>query len=157
MQRTHREKYTKQPQNTWRTLRKHPRNIPSGVGPDSLCPYPNITKYMHTHNQIYIFALPNMHIHIIKYTHSFQRTHIFFPHFVGVFIYAGTINPPLRLRTVCDYVANDLRLRNVRIILILWLFHECLLLAKQKPPFCNVKTTFLHDKNHTFATQKPPF
>gem|GEM_PF-3743189 len=60
-------------------------------------------------------------------------------------------------RTVCDYVANYLRLRNVRIILILWLFHEYLLLAKQKPTFCNVKTTFLHDKNHIFATQKPPF
>ena len=28
---------------------------------------------------------------------------------------------------------------------------------KQKPYFCNVKTPFLHDKNHTFVTQKPPF
>ena len=33
-----------------------------------------------------------MYFYIIKYVYSFQRTHIFFPHFVGVFIYVGTIN-----------------------------------------------------------------
>ena len=43
-----------------------------------------------------------MHFHIIKYTHSFHHTRIFFPHFVGVFIYAGAINRPLRLLTDCQ-------------------------------------------------------
>ena len=33
-----------------------------------------------------------MCIHIIKYVHSFYYTHISVCHFVGVFIYAGTIN-----------------------------------------------------------------
>ncbi|MBF1473220.1 MAG: hypothetical protein HXN59_07390 [Prevotella pallens] len=52
MQRTHREKYTKQPQNTWRTLRKHPRTTPPGVGADSSCPYPYIIKYTYSFHQI---------------------------------------------------------------------------------------------------------
>ena len=49
-----------------------------------------------------------MCFYIIKYVYSFQRTRIFFPHFVGVFIYAGTINRPLRLRTVCQNIADGL-------------------------------------------------
>ena len=35
--------------------------------------------------------------------------------------------------------------------------HRMPTFALQKPYFCNVKTPFLHAKNHTFATQKPPF
>ena len=61
MQRTHREKYTKQPQNTWRTFRKHLRNTPPGVGADSSRPYPCITKYTYSHNQICVFKSPHMH------------------------------------------------------------------------------------------------
>ena len=49
-----------------------------------------------------------MCIRFIKYTHSFHHTRIFFPHFVGVYVYAGTINRPLRLRTDCQNVANGL-------------------------------------------------
>ena len=33
-----------------------------------------------------------MHFHIIKYTFPHHHTHISAPHYVGVFIYAGTIN-----------------------------------------------------------------
>ena len=40
--------------------------------------------------------------------YSNHRTCIFVSHFVGVFIYAGTINRPLRLRTVCDNAADGL-------------------------------------------------
>ena len=47
-----------------------------------------------------------MCFHIIKYVYSNHRTRISVRHFVGVFIYAGTINRPLRLRTDCDNVAN---------------------------------------------------
>ena len=43
-----------------------------------------------------------MYFYIIKYVYSFHHTHISVCHFVGVFVYAGTINPPIRLRTVCQ-------------------------------------------------------
>ena len=87
---------------------KYPRNIPSGVGADSSCPYPNIIKNAYSHNQIRAFALPHTHFHIIKYVYSHHRTHTSVPHFVGVFVYAGTINLPLRLRTNCQNVADGL-------------------------------------------------
>ena len=61
-------------------------NTPPGVGADSSRPYPNI----------------------IKYTYSHYRIRIFVSHFVGVFIYAGAINRPLQLRTVCDNAADGL-------------------------------------------------
>ena len=35
--------------------------------------------------------------------------------------------------------------------------HKMPTFALQKPYFCVIKTPFLHAKNHTFATQKPPF
>ena len=40
--------------------------------------------------------------------YSNHRTCISVSHFVGVFIYAGTINRPLRLLTVCDNAADGL-------------------------------------------------
>ena len=98
-----------------------------------------------------------MYFYIIKYVYSFQRTHISVRHFVGVFIYAGTINRlpaaadglpkhceriAISLLTDCDNILNKLQQHNIQ---------------KQKPYFCNVKTPFLHAKNHTFATQKPYF
>ena len=43
-----------------------------------------------------------MYFYIIKYVYSFHHTHISVRHFVGVFVYAGTINRPLRLLTVCQ-------------------------------------------------------
>ena len=52
-------------------------NIPPGVGADSSRPYPCI----------------------IKYTYPFHRIRISVPHFVGTFIYAGTMN---RLPTAAD-------------------------------------------------------
>ena len=65
---------------------KYVANTPSGVGADSSCPYPDI----------------------IKYIYSFHHKRAFAPHFVGVFIFAGTINRPLRLLVVCHYAANGL-------------------------------------------------
>ncbi|MBF1465496.1 hypothetical protein [Prevotella pallens] len=49
---------------------KYPQNIPLGVGADSSRPYPCITKYAYPHYQIRISL----------------------PHYVGVYVYAGTIN-----------------------------------------------------------------
>ena len=74
-------------------------NNPLGVGADSSRPYPDINKKR-------VSVSLNTHIHIIKYTHSFHHTRIFFPHFVGVFIYAGAINRPLQLLVVCQNAAN---------------------------------------------------
>ena len=68
-------------------------NIPPGVGADSSCPYPNIIKCTYR---------------ITEYVFSFHHTRISVLHFVGVFIYAGTINRPLRLLTVCRNAADGL-------------------------------------------------
>ena len=70
-----------------------------------------------------------MCFHIIKYVYSFQRTHISVPHFVGVFVYAGTINRTptaadglpkhcerfaKMLRTDCDNILNKLQQHNIQ-------------------------------------------
>jgi len=85
-----------------------------------------------------------MYFYIIKYVYSFQRTHISVRHFVGVFIYAGTINwtPTAAnglpkhcwriaktLRTDCDNILNKLQQHNIQ----------------------KTKTILLQRKNHTFT------
>ena len=107
-----------------------------------------------------------MCFHIIKYVYSFQRTHISVPHFVGVFVYAGTINRtptaacglPLRceriaktLRTDCDNILNKLQQHNIQKTKTILLQCKNHLFARQKPYFCNAKTILLQRKNHTFA------
>ena len=107
-----------------------------------------------------------MYFYIIKYVYSFQRTHIFFLHFVGVFVYAGTINRTptaadglpkhceriaKMLRTDCDNILNKLQQHNIQKTKTILLQCKNPLLAMQKPPFCTLKTPFLHAKNHTFA------
>ena len=57
---------------TLRTPTKLVANIPSGVGADSSCPYPNIIKYVYSRNQIRVSVSPHTHIHIINYV---------FPHY----------------------------------------------------------------------------
>ena len=83
-------------------------NIPPGVGADSSRPYSCITKYTFLHYQIHIFISSHTYVHILKYVYSNRHTRIFVPHFVGVFIYAGTINRPLQQLVVCHNVANGL-------------------------------------------------
>ena len=85
-----------------------------------------------------------MYFYIIKYVYSFQRTHISVRHFVGVFIYAGTINRlpaaadglpkhcerfAKMLRTDCDNILNKLQQHNIQ----------------------KTKTILLQCKNHTFT------
>ena len=84
-------------------------NIPSGVGADSSRPYPNIIKCTYSHYQIRVFISTNVCIQIITHVFSHHHIRISVPHFVGVFIYAGTINRPLQLLTVCHYAADGLR------------------------------------------------
>ncbi|WP_314285827.1 hypothetical protein [Prevotella pallens] len=94
--------------------RKHPTYTPPGVGADSSCPYPYITKYAFSHYQIRIFISSQTHFHIIKYTYSFHRKRISVPHFVGIYGYAGTINRSptaanglqITLLTDCDNPTN---------------------------------------------------
>ena len=50
------------PKNINERPQKHPTNIPPGVGADSSCPYPCITKYAFSHYQIHIFI--SLHTHI---------------------------------------------------------------------------------------------
>ena len=59
----------------------------------------HITKYTYPIRQIPAFISLNTYLTIIKHVHSFHRTRIFtsphahFPlHFVGIYVYAGTIN-----------------------------------------------------------------
>ena len=126
-------------------------NNPLGVGADSSCPYPDINKKR-------VSVSLNTHIHIIKYTHSFHHTRIFFPHFVGVFIYAGAINRSptaadglpkhceriaISLLTDCDNILNKLQQHNIQKTKTILLQCKNLLLALQKPPFCTPKTILL--------------
>ena len=84
----------------------------------------SITKYVHSHHRTHISTLSITCFHIIKYVHSFYYTHISVCHFVGVFIYAGTINRPLRLRTVCHFAANGLPKHCWRIAIMQRTHHE---------------------------------
>ena len=90
--RTHHETPTKHPVNGWRSPTKLVANIPPGVGADSSCPYPNITKYVYPFHRIRVSISTYTHFHIIKYVYPHHRTHTSVRHFVGVFVYVGTIN-----------------------------------------------------------------
>ena len=81
-------------QNTNVHLRNWLQNIPSGVGTDSSCPYPNIANCTYLHYQIRISP----------------------PHYVCVYVYAGAINRPLQLLTAANYVANTLQNTNVHTV-----------------------------------------
>ena len=107
-----------------------------------------------------------MYFYIIKYVYLFQRTHISVSHFVGVFIYAGTINRTptaadglpkygeriaKMLRTDCDNILNKLQQHNIQKTKTILLQCKNPLLAMQKPPFCTPKTILFWRKNHTFT------
>ena len=52
----------------------------------------SITKYVFPFHRTHISTLSITCFHIIKYVHSFYYTNISVCHFVGVYVYAGTIN-----------------------------------------------------------------
>ena len=81
---------------------KHPTYTPPGVGADSSCPYPYIAKSVFSHYQIREFISSQTDVHILKYVYSNHHTRISVPHFVDIYGYAGTINRPLQLLTVCQ-------------------------------------------------------
>ena len=99
-----------------------------------------------------------MYFYIIKYVYLFQRTHIFFPHFVGVFVYAGTINRTptaadglpkhyeriaKTLRTDCDNILNKLQQHNIQKTKSTLSQCKNPIFAIQKGSFCNSKEWFL--------------
>ena len=88
----HSAKYTHSPT-------KHPRITPPGVGDRFIVP---VSLYY----QIHIFVSPNTHFRFIIHEYSHYQICVSIPHFVGVYVYAGTINLPLQLLTDCDNVAN---------------------------------------------------
>ena len=92
-------KHTKHPTNTHEMSNeqstKYPRNTPPGVGDRFIVP-------VSLHYQIRIFVSPNTHFRFIIHEYSHYQICVSVPHFVGVYIYAGTINPPLRLLTDCQ-------------------------------------------------------
>ena len=85
------------------------------------------------------------------------RLFVFVPHFVDVYVYAGTINRPLRLLTGCHFVgvyvsANTIKLcTNVHLQLAITQQHT------QNAYFRIAKTILLQCKNPLFARQKPYF
>ena len=52
-------------------------NIPPGVGADSSCPYPCITKNMFPFRQMCVFTLLNTYIHFTEYVHSFSISWVY--------------------------------------------------------------------------------
>ncbi len=113
---------------TWRTLRKHstpthetPQNTPPGVGADSSRPYPNITKHVFPHYQIRISL----------------------PHFVCIFLYAGTINRTPTAANGLPITWRTLRKHSTP--------------THEKPYFRTTKTYFSQRKNPLLALQKPTF
>ena len=118
------------------------RNTPPGVGADSSCPYPNITKYTYPHYQIRISTSPHTH---------------FLLHYVGVYVYAGTINRPLQLLTDCDNAANKLQYTHVHPRKTILSHRKHHTFTPQKPYFRTANTMLLHHKNHTFTPQIPTF
>ena len=88
-----------------------------------------------SHYQIYISISTNTYFHIIKCAFPLP--------ILWLFTYMQTPK-----NCVYTYTCNSLWHNNI---------HRTPSFALQKPYFCNVKTPFLHAKNHAFATQKPPF
>lgn len=59
----------------------------------------------------------------------------------------ATSSPPIR-HPFCEYAMRHRKLG------VTCLFCGCYVFRKQKGGFCNIKTPFLHYKNHTFKTQQ---
>ena len=109
--------------------------------------------YYHTH----ISISPHTCIHFIEYAYPHYRTRISLPHFVGVYVYAGTINrtPTAAdgLQQRCEQIAIYPR-TPTKTILSHYKNHT---FTPQTPYFYTTKTILLHHKNHTFTPQIPTF
>ena len=105
---------------------------------------------MYPHYHTHISTSSNTCIHFIEYVYSHHRTRISVLHFVGVYVYAGTIN---RTPTAAD----DLQQRCEQIAIYTRTPTKHHTFAPQKPYFRTTNTILLHHKNHTFTPQIPYF
>ena len=105
---------------------------------------------MYPHYHTHISTSSNTCIHFIEYVYSHHRTRISPLHFVCVYVYAGTINRPLQLLTVCQQ-------RCEQIAIYTRTPTKNHTFARQIPYFCTTKTILLQRKNPLFALQKPYF
>ena len=112
---------------------------------------------MYPHYHTHISTSSNTCIHFIEYVYSHHRTRISLPHYVGVYVYAGTINRPLQLLTVCNNAANKLQYTHVHPRNTILLHYKHHTFTPQTPYFYTTKTILLHYKHHTFAPQKNHF
>ena len=110
------------------TPTKHVANIPLGVGDRFIAP-------VSSHYQICV----SLH------------------HFVGVYVYAGTINRPLRLLTDCHFVVVYVYANTKKLCLHVHLQLAITQQHTQNAYFRNAKTILLQCKNPLFARQKPYF
>ena len=112
---------------------------------------------MYPHYHTYISTSSNTCIHFIEYVYSHHRTRISLPHFVGIYVYAGTINRPLQLLTVCNNAANKLQYTHVHPRNTILSHYKNHTFAPQKPYFYTTNTILSHRKYPLFAPQKPYF
>lgn len=89
-----------------------------------------------------------MHISITKYAFPHNQIRISPLHFVGVYVYAGTMNRPLQLLTVCQQ-------RCEQIAIYTRTPTKNHTFAPQIPYFCTSKTILSQHKYPLFAPQKP--
>ena len=89
---------------------------------------------------IHVFGEMDMHIWLCKDTGTMNRS----PAPDGMFAtnFVGERHP------FCEYAMRHRKLG------VTCLFCGCYVFRKQKGGFCNIKTPFLHYKNHTFKTQQ---
>ena len=83
-----------------------PRNIPRTFR--KMSTFNHETRGEHSARCRSRFIVPvSLYYQIYIFVSHYQMC-VFIPHFVGVYVYAGTINRPLRLLTVCQNAANNL-------------------------------------------------
>ena len=104
-----------------------------------------------------ILALSNIHIHFNKYAFSHYQICVSVPHFVDVYVYAGTINRLLRLLTDCHFVVVYVYANTKKLCLHVHLQLAITQQHTQNAYFRNAKTILLQCKNPLFARQKPYF
>ena len=91
-----------------------------------------------------ILALSNIHIHFNKYAFSHYQMCVPLPHFVVVHVYANTIKNVLMHTLATRYNTTTYTKH---------LLSHCKnhTFARQKPPFCTLKTILLQRKNPLFG------
>ena len=131
-----------------------PRNIPRTFR--KMSTFNHETPHEHSARRrgpihcIRIFTLLNMHIRFLVHVCPHYQIRIFIPpHTYVRFSFCGCLR-------ICKYQKNCAPTYTCN---LLWHnnIHRIPTFALQKPYFCNVKTPFLHAKNHTFARQKGGF